>query len=142
MVALFFLTKSGCNSNKSEIASQTEQVVAPHDHDDVGGWSFGEDIEFPESEYDSEIDAALEAFNKSQQATGKPMGMPQGIMELLAVSRKDTNNIRANYYLALFAIESGQLEKAEKRFEKLILLQPEIQEYEKRLADVRKQLGK
>jgi predicted Zn-dependent protease len=44
--------------------------------------------------------------------------------------------------LALLSLESGQLEKAEKRFEKLILLHPENQEYKTMLSDLREKLAK
>lgn len=70
------------------------------------------------------------------------LAMGGGIQKLLGVVRQDSNNVRAIYHLGLFSIQSGQFEKAEKRFEKLILLQPENQEYQKTLADIREQLEK
>ena len=50
---------------------------------------------------------------------------------------RDSNNIAAIYQLGIMSIESGQTEKAVKRFEKLLLLQPENQEYKKILADLK-----
>jgi len=63
--------------------------------------------------------------------------MNQGIMKLRAVIDRDSNNIAAIYQLGIMSIESGQTEKAVKRFEKLLLLQPENQEYKKILADLK-----
>ena len=50
--------------------------------------------------------------------------------------------MRAIYYLGLFSLESGQLEKAEKRFEKLVSLQPQNEEYVNTLQEIRNQIGK
>jgi cytochrome c-type biogenesis protein CcmH/NrfG len=58
------------------------------------------------------------------------------------VTKKDSNNIRAIYYLGFFSLESGQLQKAEKRFEKLISLQPQNEEYRNTLQEIRNQIGK
>ena len=68
------------------------------------------------------------------------LAMNEGVMKLLAVVKKDSNNVNALKYLGLFALESGQLEKAEKRYEKLVLLQPENQEYKNKLQEIREEL--
>ncbi len=139
VLGILLLTKFGCNSNSKEVDSidNVQPNDDDHSHTEPAPADSVSEVEmnFPPSEYDGEIDAAMAALSKSQE-TG---GMPAGIMELLAVSRKDSNNVRANYYLALFAIQSGQLEKAEKRIEKLILLQPENQVYTNMLSDLRQQ---
>lgn len=142
IAAVFILSKSGCNSDTKEVVSHTEQIEDPHYHAEPVDLSAAKDLDFPASEYDKEIDEALGAIAKGKETSDMTLVMQNGIMKILAVSRKDSNNVRANYHLALFAIESGQLEKAEKRFEKLILLQPENQEYQKMLDEVRKQQGK
>lgn len=66
---------------------------------------------------------------KGLALTDKRETMMEGVPLLLSVVRKDSNNIPANYTLALLAIESNQLEKALLRFEKLISLQPSNPEY-------------
>ncbi len=70
------------------------------------------------------------------------MVMNEGIMKLRAVVERNENHEQATFQLALLSLESGQLEKAEKRFEKLILLHPENQEYKTMLSDLREKLAK
>jgi tetratricopeptide (TPR) repeat protein len=91
---------------------------------------------------DEEIDLALKNIEKGKSSGDMSLVMNEGIMKLLAVTRKDSNNMRAIYYLGLFSLESGQLEKAEKRFEKLVSLQPQNEEYENTLKEIRNQIGK
>ena len=68
--------------------------------------------------------------------------MNGGIMKLKAVLERDPENVKAINQLGVMSVESGQLEKAEKRFEKLVLLQPENQEYAERLSEIQSKLGK
>ena len=68
---------------------------------------------------------------------GSPM---QGIMLLLDVVKKDPNNRNANLSLGMFAMKSGQYEKAVQRF-KTILAQKEEAEPYFYLAESYKQLG-
>ena len=91
---------------------------------------------------DEEIDLALKNIEKGKSSGDMSLVMNEGIMKLLAVTRKDSNNVRAIYYLGLFSLESGQLEKAEKRFEKLVSLQPQNKEYVNTLQEIRNQIGK
>ena len=91
---------------------------------------------------DEEIDLALKNIEKGKSSGDMSLVMNEGIMKLLAVTRKDSNNVRAIYYLGLFSLESGQLEKAEKRFEKLVSLQPQNEEYVNTLQKIRNQIGK
>lgn len=67
--------------------------------------------------------------------------MMNAVPHLLSVVRKDENNIPALYTLGLLSIESGQLDKALQRFEKLVSLQPSNPEYHLRLASVLEQTG-
>jgi len=70
---------------------------------------------------------------------GAPSPM-QGISLLLEVVAKDPNNRSANLNLGLFAMKSGQYEKAVVRFKTLIAQKPEIEPYFY-LAESYKQLG-
>lgn len=130
----------GCNSD--------HKVVDGHDHSDHEEIEPQRPMAVVDSELDSDadlsevVDLALENISKGKESGDMALVMNEGIMKLLAVSRADTNNEKAIYHLGLFSIESGQLEKAEKRFEKLILLQPENQEYINTLAEIRQSLGK
>lgn len=60
---------------------------------------------------------------------------------LLQVVREDSTNILANYTLGMLAIESGQLDKALNRFEKLISLQPSNAEYHFQAARTSEMMG-
>lgn len=127
------LTYTACNTSTKEVEShanttQTESSTSNTDTQSTGS--------------DAEIDEALANIEKGMVEGNMDLVMGGGIQKLLAVVRQDSNNVRAIYHLGLFSIESGQLEKAEKRFEKLILLQPENQEYQKTLADIREKLEK
>ena len=68
---------------------------------------------------------------------GSPM---QGIMLLLDVVKHDPNNRNANLNLGLFAMKSGQFEKAVARFKNMIAQKDEV-EPNFYLAESYKQLG-
>ena len=68
---------------------------------------------------------------------GSPM---QGIMLLLDVVKQDPNNRNANLNLGLFAMKSGQFEKAVARFKTVIAQKEEVEPYFY-LAESYKQLG-
>ncbi len=60
----------------------------------------------------------------------------KGVGLLKEVIGKDSNNIQATFTLGMLSIQSGQLEKAKQRFEKLIRLQPFNAEYYYYLGEV------
>ncbi|MDB5123115.1 MAG: hypothetical protein JWP94_1244 [Mucilaginibacter sp.] len=68
---------------------------------------------------------------------GSPM---QGIMLLLDVVKQDPKNRNANLSLGMFAMKSGQYEKAVQRFKTVIAQKPEVEPYFY-LAESYKQLG-
>ena len=68
---------------------------------------------------------------------GSPM---QGIMLLLDVVKQEPDNINANLNLGLFAINSGQYQKAVQRFKTVIAKQPTADAYFY-IAEAYKQLG-
>ena len=133
------LTQMGCNSATKNIEEHdhADEHVAEKKPIQVSDAELSDD-----SDLDAVVEEALANIAKGKESNDMSLVMNGGIMQLLAVSRKDTNNVKAIYHLGLFSIESGQLEKAEKRFEKLILLQPENQEYKNILDDIRTKLGK
>jgi tetratricopeptide (TPR) repeat protein len=58
------------------------------------------------------------------------MGMPmQGIAMLLDVVKKDPTNLKANLSLGIFAIKSGQFDKAITRFKDIIKIKPSPDAY-------------
>lgn len=135
------LTQMGCNS-------ASKPATDEHDHIDERSISEEKPIKVQDAtlsadtDLDAVVEKALKNIAKGKESNDMSLVMNEGIMKLLAVSRQDTNNVKAIYHLGLFSIESGQLEKAEKRFEKLILLQPENQEYKNILEDLQTKLGK
>ncbi len=68
---------------------------------------------------------------------GSPM---QGIMMLLDVVKQEPNNRNANLNLGLFAMKSGQYQKAVQRFKNMVAQKPEVEPYFY-LAESYKQLG-
>lgn len=121
--------------------SDKKDVELSDPHSEVNSTDVEIEDEVP-SNLDEEVDFALANIEKGKSSGDMSLVMNEGIMKLLAVTKKDSNNIRAIYYLGLFSLESGQLQKAEKRFEKLVSLQPQNEEYENTLQKIRNQIGK
>tara|TARA_B110000116_G_scaffold269561_2_gene285783 strand:- start:723 stop:1274 length:552 start_codon:yes stop_codon:yes gene_type:complete len=71
----------------------------------------------------SDADKAIDEAIKTIEAGEAPM---QGILVLLELADADEPNIRANYLLGKFGIQSGQMEKAVDRFNKVIELDPNL----------------
>lgn len=65
-----------------------------------------------------------------------PQRFMGGIRQLRQVLELDSNNEQAIYKLAIFSVQSNQLEKAKQRFKKLISLQPENEGYRKMLEEL------
>lgn len=70
--------------------------------------------------------------------TSQPM---QGIQLLLGITREEPDNIQANLMLGQLSIRSGQMDKAEERFEKVLTIEPENTEALYFLAEVYKSKG-
>ena len=121
----FLLTKSGCNTSDRIIeAAEQASNHESHDHASAEG---------------EQIDNLLkEAHDIMYNQTGPPM---QGIAKYKQVLELDSNNIEAIYQLGVLSIRTNQLEKAKDRFKKLILLQPENQEYQETYQSILDQLG-
>ncbi|MCC6685220.1 MAG: tetratricopeptide repeat protein [Bacteroidia bacterium] len=97
--------------------------------------SFEKVLSFNESNLDAKNSLALcLAQNPSQIMSAVKM-----LREVLAV---DSNNVQATFTLGMLAIQSGQMDKAADRFEKLRRLEPYNTEYYYYLADIYNQLGR
>jgi len=70
--------------------------------------------------------------------TSQPM---QGIQLLLGITREQPDNIQANLMLGQLSIRSGQMDKAQERFEKVLSIEPENTEALYFLAEVYKSKG-
>ncbi|MBX7052360.1 MAG: tetratricopeptide repeat protein [Flavobacteriales bacterium] len=53
-----------------------------------------------------------------------------GIMQLRELVAKDSTNVDAHYYLGLFSVKSGQLDKAIDRFRRVLALRPDDIKYQ------------
>ena len=130
-VCLFFSAYKTNTKNAEQHSNHHGEAKTSESHDDNVPTNLDEDV-----------DLALANIEKGKSSGDMSLVMNEGIMKLLAVTKKDSNNVRAIYYLGLFSLESGQLQKAEKRFEKLIFLQPQNEEYRNTLQEIRNQIGK
>lgn len=65
----------------------------------------------------------------------------KGIMLLREVLEKDSNNLKAHFYLGLFSMQSGQWEKARLRFLKVLELDSSQNEANFHMARVNANLG-
>lgn len=90
-----------------------------------------------DADLDLVVANAVKNIKKGKESGDMSLVMNEGIMKLRAVTERDSNHVPAIYQLGLMSIESGQTEKAVKRFEKLLLLHPENQEYKSILADLK-----
>ena len=131
------LSYTACNTSTKEVETHAGSTLESNHSTESSS-----NNQSSSTEVDAEIDLALSNFEKGMAEGNMDLAMGGGIQKLLGVVRQDSNNVRAIYHLGLFSIQSGQFEKAEKRFEKLILLQPENQEYQKTLAEIREKLEK
>ena len=125
----YTLSNSGCNRSTSseDTKEQSETDIPEHDH------------EAAPSEETSDVNQLLKEAYEAVYTKGVIM---EGVTKYKRVLELDSNNIEATYQLGLLSIQSNQLEKAEIRFKKLILLQPENQEYKNLYDDIQKKLGK
>ena len=131
-VGLFFSAYKTNTKNAEQHSNHHGEAKTSESHDDDN----------VPTNLDEDIDLALDNIEKGKSSGNMSLVMNEGIMKLLAVTKKDSNNVRAIYYLGLFSLESGQLQKAEKRFEKLISLKPQNEEYRNTLQEIRNQIGK
>lgn len=131
-VGLFFSAYKTNTKNAEQHSNHHGEAKTSESHDDDN----------VPTNLDEDVDLALANIEKGKSSGDMSLVMNEGIMKLLAVTKKDSNNIRAIYYLGFFSLESGQLQKAEKRFEKLISLQPQNEEYRNTLQEIRNQIGK
>jgi tetratricopeptide (TPR) repeat protein len=67
--------------------------------------------------------------------SGNPQETMKGIQELLAVARKDSNNMKAQMVLGVGGLVSGQFDKALERFQRVVKVQPNNLEAIAYLAD-------
>jgi len=144
-VALTFsLTWVGCNSStkKQENHAHSDTHSPESETTPKRPISVSDAVLPADADLNEVVETALLNIAKGRETGDMGLVMNKGIMKLRAVNERDSNNEKAIYHLGLLSLESGQIEKAEKRFEKLVLLQPENQEYLKALSDIRNKLGK
>ncbi len=65
----------------------------------------------------------------------------EGIMTLREIAEEHPNNPKAQFYLGLFSIQSGQYEKAVERFQKVVELDPNNVDAYRFLGDAHRSLG-
>ncbi len=136
------LSQMGCNTATKENASHSDHATHEEDESQLPPMRVT-DAQLPAgADLDSIVNAAIVSIEEGKASGDMGMVMNEGIMKLRAVVERNENHEQATFQLALLSLESGQLEKAEKRFEKLILLHPENQEYKTMLSDLREKLAK
>lgn len=146
------LSINGCNSATKEVTQHTASDESHEKHDHAEGDDHNHasaegnteiaSLEDETSAYDEEIETALANYKKGLADGDMNFAMTQGIFKLRDVLKQDPDNVRALYHMGLLSIESGQFDKAIERFEKLILLRPENQEFKNILKDIQAQKSK
>jgi tetratricopeptide (TPR) repeat protein len=66
----------------------------------------------------------------------------KGVQLLKDVTKRDSNNLEANYTLGMLSMRSGQVDKAAARFETLVRIQPMNAEFHYYLGEAYAQMGK
>ncbi|MCB9246069.1 MAG: hypothetical protein H6606_06520 [Flavobacteriales bacterium] len=130
-VAVFFLSRAGWNRSTADVESveQTESENSPEE----GGHS-GHD----HSDLDERARLAGEKVANAQNSED----IMSGVMELREILKLDSNHVASIELLAELSVTSGQLDKAIERYEKLLSLQPENQEYRERLKAICEMAGR
>ena len=101
-VGLFFSAYKTNTKNAEQHSNHHGEAKTSESHDDDN----------VPTNLDEDVDLALANIEKGKSSGDMSLVMNEGIMKLLAVTKKDSNNIRAIYYLGFFSLESGQLQKA------------------------------
>lgn len=128
-VSVFFLTKAGWKSSENTIAIE-EQI--PAEADAHLGHDHG-----PE-----DLDERARLAGEKVLKAGSSEDIMAGVMELREILKQDSNHVASIEMLAELSVTSGQLDKAIERYEKLVSLQPENQEYRARLREICGQTGR
>lgn len=84
------------------------------------------------------LDAKIQLASCYVEGSMDPM---KGITMLKELEKNDSNNVQVQMVLAQFAVKSGQLDKAEARYQKILKLKPEYLEAYLFLADVYEKKG-
>jgi tetratricopeptide (TPR) repeat protein len=129
-ILTFFLTRSGYKTSTSDQESASV-------HSD-GIPEVNENPSVEDTNATDEIGTLLKEAHEAVYDKGIIM---QGVLKYKEVLELDSNNVEALYNLGMLSIQSNQLEIAKVRFEKLILLQPENQEFKTRYSEVLEKLG-
>lgn len=141
-VVLAFLSLAGCNSDTSTSSHNENHAHEEQQPTNPTPPMRVMDTQLPEgADLDQVVEDALKSIEKGKATGDMSLVMNEGIMKLRAVNKTDSNHLGAIYHLGIFSIESGQLKKGLKRFEKLVLLQPENQEYKDKLDEIRQKLN-
>ncbi len=139
LVLTFVLTQAGCQkATKEKASSHSEEGHSHGEEEKKPPMMKVADAELsPGVDLDSVVTAAVNSIEKGKSEGDMNLVMNEGIMKLRAVLEQDPDNETAILQMGLLSLESGQIEKAAKRFEKLVLLQPENQEYARQLEEIR-----
>jgi len=122
------------SQDSSEEEVVTNDLDNGHDHE--------HEHEMSHSSFTNELDQkAMEAAEMVRNAASAADVM-QAVTLLRGNLSIDSNHIGSLELMAELSIQSGQLEKAHQRYEKLVSLQPENQGYKERLNELCKQLGR
>lgn len=84
------------------------------------------------------LDAKIQLASCYVEGSMDPM---KGITMLKELEKKDSNNVQVQMVLAQFAVKSGQLDKAQARYEKILKVKPDYLEAYLFLADVYEKKG-
>ena len=120
-----------------EVDSTEEQTEDHSDHEHAEEAESSENLTI-----DQRIDQALANIEKGMAENNPALMMQQGVFKLREIEQEDSTNERALYHLGKLSMQSGQFEKAEVRFKKLILLHPSNEEYKELYEESRRSQGK
>jgi len=125
------------NSDHEGTVTSTIDSLDNHEHE-LGHDHNHESDSSTVSTLDKRAFAAAEVIKNAESSAD----IMTGVRDLRAILAIDSNHIPTIELLAELSIQSGQLEKALDRYEKLISLQPENSDYKQRRNAICKELGR
>jgi tetratricopeptide (TPR) repeat protein len=133
--------------SKAIIASDTQFLTNVISSLELGDSTYANDIKGQISAYqflsNSELlnnDQKVHYARLKMEYAAGDQDIMTGVRILLAVIKSDSNNIPALEVLGEMALKSGQIQKAKERYQKLLTLQPQNEEYQKALYLVNEQI--
>ena len=148
VIIVLLLAKFGFNSDESVVeptTSEESQVMVGEDspQSDTADATHSELARYERLLDSNQLnnDEKVEYARLKIEHAHSNQDVMAGVQTLLGVIRSDSNHVKALESLAELSIQSGQLEKARERYQKLLTLQPQNEGYRRMLQELNRRIG-